>query len=262
MKNYKIQQFPKTRLATIDISELGKQKNHIASLIAIDVTAAKEKIQEYNSKNKQPISFTAWLLKVIGVTIKQYSEATAYLYDKRKVIIFKDINISIIVEKEVDGQKVPIPLIIEKVQERSIISIAEQIRLAKQQTISEKEIVLQNKANPLEYFYYTLPSFIRRMVWKCMLKFPRFAYKKMGNVAFTSIGMMGNVNGWFIPLSVHPICFGVSSINKEPKVINDQIVVSEVLKMTVLFDHDVVDGSPMVRFLSDLTLNMEKGLML
>ena len=122
MINFKIQQFPKTRLATIDISEIGKQKNHIASLIAIDVTAAKEKIQEYNNINRQPISFTAWLLKVIGVTLKQYSEATAYLYGKRKVIIFKDINISIIVEKGVDGQKVPIPLIIEKVQERSIIS--------------------------------------------------------------------------------------------------------------------------------------------
>ena len=95
-----------------------------------------------------------------------------------------------------------------------------------------------------------------------MLKLPRFAFKKMGNVAFTSIGMMGNVNGWFIPLSVHPICFGVSSINKEPRVINNQIVVREMLKMTVLFDHDVVDGAPMVRFLSDLTMNMEKGVLL
>lgn len=150
----------------------------------------------------------------------------------------------------------------EKVQERSIISIAEQIRLAKQQTMSKKEVVLQKQTNCLELFYYTLPSFMRRVVWKCMLKFPRFAYKKMGNVAFTSIGMMGNINGWFIPLSVHPICFGVSSINKEPRVINDKIVVGKVLKMTILFDHDVVDGAPMVRFLSDLTLNIEKGLLL
>ena len=37
---------------------------------------------------------------------------------------------------------------------------------------------------------------------------------KMGNVAFTSIGMMGEINGWFIPISVHPICLGLALLSK------------------------------------------------
>ena len=82
----------------------------------------------------------------------------------------------------------------------------------------------------------------------------------MGNVAFTSIGMMGKVNGWFIPISVHPICFGVSSMIKKPAVIDDKIEIREMLNMTILLDHDVIDGAPMARFVSDLTKNVESGL--
>lgn len=82
----------------------------------------------------------------------------------------------------------------------------------------------------------------------------------MGNVAFTSIGMMGKINGWFIPISVHPICFGIGSIIKKPVVIDNRIEIREILHMSILLDHDVIDGAPMARFISDLSKNIEEGL--
>jgi pyruvate/2-oxoglutarate dehydrogenase complex dihydrolipoamide acyltransferase (E2) component len=81
----------------------------------------------------------------------------------------------------------------------------------------------------------------------------------MGNVAVTSIGMMGNVKGWFIPTSVHPLCFGISAITKKPVVVNDEIVIREVLNLTILLDHDVIDGGSMARFIKDLARNVEGG---
>jgi len=95
----------------------------------------------------------------------------------------------------------------------------------------------------------------------CILKAsPKPAFDKMGNVAFTSIDLMGKVNGWFIPISVHPICFGIGSIIKKPTVIDDRIEISEMLNMSILIDHDVIDGAPMARFISDLSKNIENGL--
>jgi pyruvate/2-oxoglutarate dehydrogenase complex dihydrolipoamide acyltransferase (E2) component len=72
--------------------------------------------------------------------------------------------------------------------------------------------------------------------------------------------MIGKVNGWFIPISVHPICFGISSIIKKPIVIGDNIEIREMLNMTILFDHDVSDGAQMARFISELSKNIENGL--
>ena len=82
----------------------------------------------------------------------------------------------------------------------------------------------------------------------------------MGNVVVTSLGMVGRINGWFIHKTLHPISFGVGAVIKKPLVIDDEIQIREVLNTTVLLDHDVVDGAPMVRFLNDLTKSIEHGM--
>lgn len=259
MPDYKIQQFPKTRLATIDVCEIGQQKHHIAAMIELDVSGSREKIKKYKNEINR-ISFTAWLIKAISLTIKDHEQVASYLVGKNKAIIFNDINISMIVEKMVNGQKVPIPLIIEKASDRSIEAITKQINDARELVMTDKDIILQIRSNKWEQFYFLLPGFMRIWFWKYLLKHPQLAYKRMGNVAITSIGMMGNVNGWFIPKAVHPICFGISSIIKKPVVINDKIEIREILNMTILIDHDVIDGALMARFISDLSKNIEKGI--
>ncbi|MGE0076455.1 MAG: 2-oxo acid dehydrogenase subunit E2 [Bacteroidales bacterium] len=260
MRKYRIQKFPNSRIASIDVCDIGKQKHHVAGLVEFDVTQSRQKIREYNKTHTGKISFTAWLISVISQAVKEYDASASFLIGKNKLIVFDDINVSIIVEKNVTGTKVPIPLVIEKANELSVEAIAKQIADAKSIAFTEKEIVLQRKTRKLETVYYWLPGFIRRYIWKFMLKHPRTAFSKMGNVAFTSVGMMGKVNGWFIPISVHPICFGVSSIVKKPLVINDRIEIREVLNMSILFDHDVIDGAPMARFISGLSKNIESGL--
>jgi pyruvate/2-oxoglutarate dehydrogenase complex dihydrolipoamide acyltransferase (E2) component len=80
----------------------------------------------------------------------------------------------------------------------------------------------------------------------------------MGNVAITSVGMIGKADGWFIPISVHPICFGIGRISKKPIVVNDKIEIREMLKITILLDHDVIDGGQMARFVGNLSDKLEK----
>jgi len=258
MTEFRINYFPKTRIATNDVCAIGLQKHHITAMIEIDVSGSREKIKQHRKKGDK-ISFTAWLIKVISTTIKDYDSVAAYLQGKRKVIIFDDINVSIAVEKELNGQKIPIPLIIEKANERSIESITQQINEAKDQILTDNDIVLHSKSNRPERFYYALPGFIRRSFWHYLLRHPQFAFGKMGNVAITSVGMIGRINGWFIPISVHPVCFGIGKISKKPAVINDKIEIREFLNITVLIDHDVVDGGLMARFISTLVDNIEKG---
>jgi pyruvate/2-oxoglutarate dehydrogenase complex dihydrolipoamide acyltransferase (E2) component len=259
---YKIQKFPASRIATMDVCEMGKRKHHVTGLIEVDVTESREKIKIYNQGKKDKISFTAWLISVISCTIKEYETAASYLAGKNKLIIFEDINVSIVVEKELHGQKVPIPLVIEKAHEISIESITRQIAEARSKEFTDKDIVLQKKAAKWERLYYVLPGFMRRYFWKYLLKHHKTAYNKMGNVAFTSIGMMGKINGWFIPISVHPICFGISSIVKKPAVIDKKIEIREILNISILLDHDVMDGAPMAHFIGDLTKNIERGMKL
>ena len=53
--------------------------------------------------------------------------------------------------------------------------------------------------------------------------------------------------------------FGIGAIIKKAVVVNDEIQIREILNMTILIDHDVIDGAPMVRFLKSLSRYIESG---
>jgi pyruvate/2-oxoglutarate dehydrogenase complex dihydrolipoamide acyltransferase (E2) component len=256
--SFSFKKIPQSRIATFDTFSLGLLKHHVSAMLEFDVTDSRKKLQELRRSGIN-VTFNAWLIKVISSVLQKYPEASAFLYSKKKLMIFNDINISILVEKKIGDSRVPIPLVIEKTNEKSASDITLEIENAKHQELSYSDIVLTKKSDFSEKLYYKLPGFIRRTVWKIMLGNPRFAYKKMGNVVITSVGMMGRINGWFIHKSVHPLSFGVGSILKKPIVIDNEVKIREILNMTILVDHDVIDGAPMVRFLNDLTKYIEGG---
>lgn len=258
LHSYQFKNIARSRVATFDIFAVGLEKHHIVAMLEFDVTSSRARLRTLR-KDGITISFNAWLIKIIGSVLNIHKEAAAYRYNKRRLILFNDINVSVIVEKKIGDVKVPIPLVIEKVNEKTAVEITREIELAKQQELGSDDIVLKRDTAAYERFYYHLPGFVRRLFWKILLRLPKAAFKTMGNVAVTSVGMVGKINGWFIHKSVHPISFGVGSVLRKPVAVDDEIKIREILNMTILVDHDVIDGAPMVRFLDDLTNYIETG---
>lgn len=258
---YQIEEFPASRIATIDIGAAGLKKHHIKALVELDVTEARKLMRE-KKKLSEKITFNSWLIKCISHAVEEFRQIHGLRKGKRKVFIFDDIDISIVIEREIDGKKVPLPYVLRKTDQKSIAEISEEIKNAQKQLIEgEGDYVLgQEKKN--KFFmkiYYFLPGFLRRLLWKGILQNPLLIKQNMGTVIVTSVGMMGKINGWLIPVSVHPLCFAIGSIVKKPGVVSDKIEVREYLYVTALVDHDVVDGAPAVRALSKLTKLIESG---
>ncbi len=260
MDTYKQIQFPKTRIATWDVCEIGRKKHHIQAILELDVTKARQAIKSYRHSTKKQVSFTAWLIKTISKTIIEFPTVHAYLKNKSTAIIFDDIDISITVEREYGGKLAPLPFVIRQTNKKDIITITNEIAAAKNQSLTDNDVVLgQKKSRFTASLYYCLPGLIRRFIWRHFLMTPGFAKKNMGSVMLTSIGMMGKVNGWFMFTSIHPLSFGVSAIIKKPVVVKNAIEIREILNMTALIDHDVIDGAPMARFIAKLSENIEAG---
>lgn len=255
---YEFQNIPKSRIATFDVYEMGLRKHHVVALLEFDVTESRAKLRELKRSGAK-VSFNGWLINAIGKALIHHPEAAGYIYSKKKMILFENVNVSFIVEKVIDNKKVPMPIIIERANEKSIEEITAEIENAKDYKLSEKDIILNKKSASYERLYYYLPGFLRKMFWRYMLSHPIFAYEKMGNVIVTSLGAMGKINGWFVHKSVHPLSFGIGSVLKKPLVIKDEIKIREILNMTILIDHDSIDGAPMVRFIGKLTEYIEKG---
>jgi pyruvate/2-oxoglutarate dehydrogenase complex dihydrolipoamide acyltransferase (E2) component len=255
---YHYTKIPQSRIASFDVYSVGLLKHHVSALLEFDVTETRQKLSKLRKEGTN-ISFNAWLLKAISRALEKYPEASSFLYSKRKLITFNDHNISFLIEKKVGDQRVPLPVVIERVNWKTALDITREIENAKKLGGTEKDIVLARRSKVYERLYYHLPGFLRRRVWRYMISHPKTAYKKMGNISVTSVGMMGKINGWFIHKSIHPVSFGVGSILQKPTVVGNDIKIRDILNMTILIDHDVIDGAPMVRFLKELTRIIEKG---
>jgi pyruvate/2-oxoglutarate dehydrogenase complex dihydrolipoamide acyltransferase (E2) component len=107
-----------------------------------------------------------------------------------------------------------------------------------------------------------LPRFARDLIhWRRLANDPFLAKKAMGTVVVTTVGNVGRCcgHGWAIPMGIHPLIVALGSIARKPGVVGDAIEIREYLSTTVLFDHDVIDGAPVARFVQRLKELIETG---
>lgn len=258
MDNYTKATYPKSRLATFDVGKIGSQKHNITGFIEVDVTKARDIIKK-KIKAGENISLLSWLIKVISKTISENKYIHSINYRKRSQIIFNDIDISLPIEKVVNGKKVPLAMLIKSVNKKTIGEIYNEINSSKNKEVkSEKDYVLSdNSKRVLTSVFFNLPQFLRLLVWKHLLKNPFRIKENLGTALITNVGLSSNVPGWILPKSIHNLCFAVGSIVKKPWIVNNKIEIREIMHLTILFDHDVVDGSPAVIFTNNLVKNIE-----
>jgi pyruvate/2-oxoglutarate dehydrogenase complex dihydrolipoamide acyltransferase (E2) component len=241
---------PRSRIATFDVGAVAKERHTVSAMVEFDVTLLRERVKHLKAAGHN-VSFTACLVKILAAALEKYPEIAAFRKGKRKIVVFNETAISIVVEKDTASGKVPLPLLIKRVNQKSVNELSSEIRAAKSGDSSGEEIVLHRSNHIGEKLYYKLPAFLRRMVWRWMLRNPQFAFRQMGNVVITSLGMMGKINGWFIHSTIHPLSVGIGSVIPKPVVLGKEIAIRDILNLTFLFDHNVSDGAPMLRFLNE-----------
>ncbi|MBN2050909.1 MAG: 2-oxo acid dehydrogenase subunit E2 [Spirochaetales bacterium] len=259
-KKHDILTYPASRRATFDVGRIGGRKHHIAGFLELDVTSAREKIRS-EIKSGRAVSFNTWLIKVIGDTVAANSSIHALNHRRNSQVAFHDVDISFPLEREVAGRKVPLAALVRGVNTKSLEEIHAEIRESLEKSIaSAKDFVLaRRKGGGAMVLFFRLPGFLRRLVWKLLLRNPFSVKRNMGTVMVTNIGMAGHFPGWILPKSLHNLCFGIGSIVKKPWVVDGKVEVRDILHMTILFDHDAVDGVPAARFTDALVKRIEGG---
>lgn len=251
--NFEERQFPDFRHPTIDTLIWGSKRHHIPILLEIDVTAAREAIRE-QKKTGQNISFTGWIVKCIAIAVSEHKSIHALRKGKRRLVIFDDVDVTIIVERTVPGadETLPMPYIIRKANEKSVAVISSEIRTAKQSPVAVGEVQIgSTRAAWIAKISTMLPRFVRDwFFWQPLFSNPFLFKRMMGTVSVTALGMLGQGGmNWGIPIGIHPLIVAVGAIAKRPGIVHDQIVVREYVGLTVLFDHDITDGAPVARFI-------------
>ncbi len=239
------------RMAVRASASVTSAKNTIHSLMEVDVTKPRSLIKSAYEKTGEKLSLTAYLVTCFARTIKDHSHLNSFIKG-RKIIRLDDVTVSVLIEKEIDGDRVPEPVGIETAQNKSHRQIHEEIREAQSQSNEKLE-----SFSGITWFRF-IPGFLLRTFIRIADKNITMA-KRYGKVAVTATGMFSEQASWFIPHGSPTVLLTVGSISNKVVKVDGEFVTREHLHLTVSFDHDIVDGAPAARFMNAFTEQIING---
>ena len=241
------------RQAVIASASITKQKNAIHNVTEIDISIPRKLIEEYKNKNNEHLSFTGYIAKCFASTISKYPNLNSFI-SRRSIVYINDIIISILIEREINNEYVPEPLVINNCGSKNLFEIHSEIREA-QNNVNQNKHLGQLSGNS---WLRWIPSFLLKAFVRMADKNLKMGIK-YGKLAITSVGMYTKYPIWLIPHGSATVLLSIGSIINKLVLIDNKIENREHLCLTVSFDHDIIDGAPATRFMNDLIEEIKSG---
>jgi pyruvate/2-oxoglutarate dehydrogenase complex dihydrolipoamide acyltransferase (E2) component len=251
---FEVLPFRAERTATIDTLRWARKRFGIPVLLEVDVTAARRALQAVRSTGITP-SFTAWVVSCAARAAAEHPRVHA-LRQRRRLVLFRDVDVAIVVERQLHDngsrETLPMPVVIRRANEKHFEEISEEIRRAQTVEVPKGVASIERRSKTWlqTMFFRGLPAVLRDLLfWRWLFASPQRIKRTMGTVMVTATGMTApGVFGWGIPMSVHPLAVSVGGIAKRPTPMGDV----DILALTLVFDHAVIDGAPFGRFVRRL----------
>jgi pyruvate/2-oxoglutarate dehydrogenase complex dihydrolipoamide acyltransferase (E2) component len=245
--------YSRIRRAAQDLAVV-QRKHLIHALFEADVTRARAAMCAHEQRTGEALSFTAFILACVARAVDEDKTMHAYRKGRRHLILYDNVDVTTLIEGEVDGQKQALFHIVRSANHKTLCEIHREIRFA-QKLKAATSPELRGAG-----FFEALPGWVRRLLLRMAASRPGLWKARGGTVAVTSVGMFGKgMNGWGIPLTCNTLAVTVGGIGAKPGVVDGQIAIREYLSLTVSVDHDIIDGGPATRFCARLKALIESG---
>ena len=244
--------FPKSRNLISDVMWLSKKKSLIHGLCEIDITETRQYLKEYNSGRNPRVSLLSYLIYCYAIALKKFDGFNT-LKKGRSVYTYEDVDVSVIVERELDGIKYPMNYIIRNCDRKTIDDINSELNTAKETPLGE---VMYDKKIRL---FTSLPSFVRRAILGYISRSPKLAKQYFGTTGVTSLHTVVKGQFWGMPVSPATMTMTIGSIHKKYSRINGEIKENDFLCVTMSAEHELNDGVNGVRLFNYMKGLVETG---
>jgi len=192
-QNFQVLPFPPIREAAIDLLREGQRKHMIHALVDADVTEARRLTREHKASTGEKLSFTAFIVTCLARAIDEDRQVQACRLGKRRLVIFEDVDVNTMVERQVSGSNMGTHNVIRAANRKSFRQINDEIRAAQLGKVEE--------ARGMEWFKWAeaaawLPGFVRTIAWRAVERNPRWVKQFAGTAGLTAVGMFGRGIGW------------------------------------------------------------------
>jgi pyruvate/2-oxoglutarate dehydrogenase complex dihydrolipoamide acyltransferase (E2) component len=254
MKNkhpYDISPLSFNRRAVIASASVTKEKNTIHSFSEVDITTPRRLFKEHFERTGEKLSLTAYIVTCLARVLRDHPQLNSFIKG-RNLVVLDDVTVSVLIEREYEGERVPEPVGIKQAQDKPFLQIQKEIREAKGQQ-GDQLGSLSGQA-----WIRLIPDFLLKTFVRIADRNTKMAVK-YGKVAVTAVGMFSKEAVWFIPHGSATVLVTVGSISQKVVEVEGQSVSREHLCLTVSFDHSIVDGAPAARFMNQFLETVKSG---
>ncbi|MGA1848458.1 MAG: dihydrolipoamide acetyltransferase family protein [Thermoplasmatota archaeon] len=192
---------------------------HAAAMDEVDVTELwelRKGMNEELKENGDKLTFTPFIVKAVQKSLMKHPTLNSTLDEENEEIILKEYyNIGVATDTN-DGLMVPV---VKRVETKGLTDIQKDmdnlIRISRDRTIDLADL-------------------------------------RGGTFTISNFGAIGGIYG--VPIINFPeaAILGVGKIRELPRVVNGQVVVRRIMGISVSFDHRIVDGAEVARFINTL----------
>jgi len=243
-------------LNTLDLSW---SPHCIYGLLEVDVTVARQFIADHKARTGEALSFTGYPAFCLARAVDEDKSVQAYLKGRKQLIVFDEVNVGMMIEGKVGDKRALMGHVIRSANRKTFQEIHEEIR-AVQSTPAPSNRGMPPWYRSLMLLPWPLSKLIKASLATIMRRDPTIPVAMAGTVGITSVGMFGgNHGGWGLTSTGNSLGLVVGGIAWKPAVVEGRVEPREILNLTVLFDHNVIDGAPATRFTRRLVDLIESG---
>lgn len=256
---YRVVDLSPGRRLWINALHLSGPTQWMTALLEVDVTVPRQRIAAHKAATGEKLSFTGFLVYCLARAVDENKEVQAYLKGRGQLVMFDDVNVGIMIEHETGGQRALMGHQVRAANRKSYREIHEEIRAA-QAAPAPANRGMPDWFRSAMLLPWPLSRVVRAFMAIATRNDPAIRVSASGTVAITAVGMFGKGHsGWGIATTPVSLSLVVGSTATKPAVVDGRIEPREILHLTVLIDHDVVDGAPAARFIKRLVELIESG---
>ncbi len=253
-KGYKSIALSFNRRVIIAVLKISTGSDPMRCVTEVDITGFRRLSQERFEKTGEKLSLTAYIVACLAQVIPDYPNLNSFIKG-RKQIILDDVTVNVYVEREIQGDKVPEPIAINKAQTKSLSEIQSEIREAQEQKQKDDRLGSLTNSTWIRY----VPNFLILAVARILYKSIRFAKKYGGRIIVSNAAMFYKDISWYISNGTTTLSVMLGGIYKKVVQHENSFITKEHLCITIAFDHNIIEGGYAARFIQQFTDTIKNG---
>jgi len=243
------------RRAWLNALDLSGPRHWMCGLLEVDVTVAKRRIAEDKARTGDALSFTGFLIACLARAVDENRGVQAYRRGRDQIVVFDDVNVGLMIEHR-SGLMAHV---VHDAHHKTCREITHEIRAVQAAPVPPSRGMPPWFRSAM-LLPWPLSSLAKAVVRAMARRDPAGLVAMSGTTFVSAVGMFGKGHsGWAISTTPHSLSLFAGGIAWKPAIVDGRVEPREILDLTVLFDHDIVDGAPATRFVRRLLELIESG---